>query len=109
MKKEHKKSYGGKKMPEAGFEPATFRLWVERSDQAELPRQAQHWFNKAIELKYIQYIIYSYSNCHSNLQDTYESESFPCFKGYSLVSMRINFARKAVYIALIRHFHQQIA
>ena len=28
-------------MPEAGLEPATFRLWVERSDQAELPRRAQ--------------------------------------------------------------------
>ena len=98
-----------KKMPEAGFEPATFRLWVERSDQAELPRQAQHWFNKAIELKYIQYIIYSYSNSPSNLQNTYQSEFFTCFKGYSLVSMRINFASKAVYVALIRHSHQEIA
>ena len=28
-------------MPEAGFEPATFRLWVERSNQAEPLRQAQ--------------------------------------------------------------------
>ena len=31
----------GKVVPEAGLEPATFRLWVERSYQAELPRHAQ--------------------------------------------------------------------
>ena len=56
-----------KKVPEAGFEPATFRLWVERSSQAELPRQAQHAF--LFYYFQIDYIFYGELSMYYNLKN----------------------------------------